>query len=320
MSNNLNVLLVGAGYMGKEYCKVLKAQGIPFTVYTRSQSTAELFKKETGIKAEYGDFNILLEREEYTHAINAVNVEHLIEVTETLLNKGIKKILVEKPLGLTVDSTSRLNELVEKYYAAVYVAYNRRYYASTTKAFEIIKNDGGLKSIQFEFTEWKTKIDFSVFSKDVQEKWLHANSSHVIDLAFFLAGEPDNYVFYSGRNSNGQKDVFVGSGITKNKVFFSYSSNWDAPGRWGIELMTDKHRIYLRPMEKVSIQELNSVMITELSIDDKLDIEYKPGIYLEVKDFLSDKPTNKLKTIKEQVESIKLYDEMLYGCDKTNNV
>lgn len=313
MSNNIKILLVGAGYMGKEYLKVLQAQKVDFTVFTRSQKTADVLKSETGITAEVGNLESVLKKSNYTHAINAVNVENLVAVTATLIKNGIKKILVEKPLGLEVESIYNLKALAENQSASVYVAYNRRYYASTAKALEIIENDGGLTNIQFEFTEWKTRIDFSEYAECVQKKWLHANSSHVIDLAFFFAGEPKEYSFYSGRKDNGEKDIFVGSGKTNKNIYFSYSTNWDAPGRWGLELMTDKHRLYLRPMEKLAIQELNSVAVNEVEIDDKLDVDYKPGLYLETKDFLSDIPSAKLKTIAEQVESIKTYDEILKG-------
>ena len=316
MSNNIKVLLVGAGYMGKEYLKVLQAQKIDFTVFTRSKKTAEALKAETGIVAEVGELEEVINKTSYTHAINAVNVENLVTVTELLIKNGIKNILVEKPLGLEVESVCNLLQLAKKESALIYVAYNRRYYASTAKALEIIDNDGGLKNIQFEFTEWKTKIDFSVFPEPVQKKWLHANSSHVIDLAFFFAGEPKEYVMYSGRCNGEQKDIFVGSGKTTKDIYFSYSTNWDAPGRWGIELITDKHRLYLRPMEKLAIQELNSVAVNEVKIDDKLDVDYKPGVYLETKEFLSDTPSNKLKTIAEQVDSLKIYDEILNGAIK----
>ena len=316
MSNNIKVLLVGAGFMGKAYSKVLKAQNIDFTVFTRSQKTAEAFKAETGTVAEFGNIADVLKNKSFTHAINAVNVEHLVDVTKTLINNGIKKILVEKPLGMTAESVEELNNLAKKESASVYVAYNRRYFTSTTKALEIIEADGGLRNIQFEFTEWKTRIDFSKYSEIAHKKWLHANSSHVIDLAFFFAGAPKNYAFYSGRRDNGDKDIFVGSGITTKNIFFSYAANWDAPGRWGVELMTDMHRLYLRPMEKLAIQELNSVAVNEVSIDDKIDIDYKPGVYLETKEFLSDKPSAKLKTIAEQVDSIKIYDEILNGTTK----
>ena len=56
---------------------------------------------------------------------------------------------------------------------------------------------------------------------------------------------------------------------------FSYQANWNAPGRWGIEILTSQHRLYLRPMEKLQIQNTGSVDISEVEIDDQLDKEFK---------------------------------------------
>lgn len=315
MSDNIKVLLVGAGYMGKAYAKVLNALGVDFSVVTRNKKTADSFENELGIKVLQGDFDDIIRDldNSYTHAINAVSIDSLVKISKSLINFGIKNLLVEKPLSIDKKEINDLMLDSKRTCANVYVAYNRRYYSSTDKAIEVINNDGGLLSVNFEFTEWKNKIDFSKFSKIVQDNWLIANSSHVIDLAFFFAGKPIDYSFYSDSNMHNEKEIFVGSGITGKNIFFSYNSNWAAPGRWGIELLTKYHRLYLRPMEKLFVQNLNSVDITEVAINDKFDIDFKPGIYNEVKDFLSSHPSYKLKTIEEQIESLKIYMEIMNG-------
>ena len=45
MSNNLNVLLIGAGYMGKEYGKVLNDLTVQYSVVCRSNSSAIEFNE-----------------------------------------------------------------------------------------------------------------------------------------------------------------------------------------------------------------------------------------------------------------------------------
>ena len=44
------VLLLGAGYMSKEYAKVLDALQVDYEVFTRSKKTAEVFENEGGKK------------------------------------------------------------------------------------------------------------------------------------------------------------------------------------------------------------------------------------------------------------------------------
>lgn len=318
MSNNIRVLLVGAGYMGKEYAKILSVLNIDFDVVTRSEKTAESFVNEIGIMPYIGYLDQIEGiRGRYSHAINAVSVNELSNVTIKLLNLGIKNILVEKPVGINYESVKKVFERAKKTNANVFVGYNRRYYSSTKKAQEIINDDGGLLSVNFEFTEWKSKIDFSKYPKDVVEKWLIANSTHVIDLAFYFAGEPEKFHFYSGRNSESPKDIFVGSGITTKGVYFNYSANWDAPGRWGVELLTHKHRLILRPMEELYIQDLSSIEVSKLEVDYSLDKLYKAGLYSQTLDFISKGPTKRLKSVGEQLNSISVYEEILDGgCSK----
>ena len=55
------------------------------------------------------------------------------------------------------------------------------------KQKEIIKSDGGLKACSFEFTEFTKKIELSDYKSIVKDKWLLANSSHVIDTAFYIS-------------------------------------------------------------------------------------------------------------------------------------
>ena len=44
---------------------------------------------------------------------------------------------------------------------------------------------------------------------------------------------------------------FCGAGLSKNNIPFSYQANWDAPGRWSLEVLTKYRRYVLRPMEEL---------------------------------------------------------------------
>ena len=94
MSDNLKVLLVGAGYMGKEYGKVLNALNVPYSVVCRSGESAIKFNEELGVMPISGGVKNAMERIGKKHdvAIVAVNVEFLASTVITLLNYGIKKI------------------------------------------------------------------------------------------------------------------------------------------------------------------------------------------------------------------------------------
>ena len=104
----------------------------------------------------------------------------------------------------------------------------------------------------------------------------------------------------------------MGAGETENGTLFSYCANWNAPGRWAIEFMTRNHRLYLKPMESLQIQNLNSVAIDSLDIEDELDKMYKPGFYLQTKAFIDD-DVCRFCTLDEQVDHIKKWYTLIDG-------
>jgi predicted dehydrogenase len=284
------VLLVGAGNMGKEYTKVLKAIDIPFIVVGRGDSTAAEFEAATAIRPVTGGLekyvNETSELPEY--AIIAVDVTMLYTTTLLLLERGVKKILVEKPAALYGNELEKLlsTALVKK--AEVFVAYNRRFYESARVAGEIIATEGGIESFQFEFTEWSHKIEPLEKNQEEKARWFLSNSSHVADMAFFLGGKPVALTAYHTGSLPWHEAAacFSGAGVTDKQALFSYSANWAAPGRWGVELMTKNYRLILRPLEKLQMQRKGSIEIEQYQIDDTLDHSFKPGLYRMVQSFI----------------------------------
>lgn len=289
MANN-RILLVGAGSMAREYAKVLKALGVETVVVGRGCESAQKFSEETGLQVIPGGVKCAAQRLEHLpeKAIVAVNVEQLAPVTCELAEMRVKEILVEKPGFATPDQLDNVIAAAKRCATQIFIAYNRRFYASVMEAERIISRDGGLKSVHFEFTEWSRSVTAIERPREVFENWFYANSTHVVDLAFFLAGWPKNMSSYSaGTLDWHQPAAYVGAGVTEKEVLFSYCANWDAPGRWAVELMTSHHRLYLKPMEQLQIQQLNSVKTEPVEIDDRLDREFKPGLYLQTEAFIN---------------------------------
>jgi predicted dehydrogenase len=314
LSHNLNnVLLVGAGNMALEYARVLISLNVPFTVVGRSKTSAEKFKKITNHEViTDGLDNYLKDSENIpSQAIVAVTDDQLALVTIKLITKGVKNILLEKPGGLTFSEIKEVNKKAFKCSAKVYVAYNRRFYSSTSKAKEIIKEEGGVTSFHFEFTEWSHVIKNLNKSNDVKNNWFLLNSTHVIDLAFYLGGKPKEISSFhlGGLDWHPRASVFTGSGISESGALFSYHANWEAPGRWGVEILTKKHRLILKPLESLQIQEIGSIAVNFVELQDQLDKDYKPGLYKQTKDFLNDEISN-FCTIEEQVIATEYFSRM----------
>lgn len=312
MSNNIT-WIIGAGNMAKEYAKVLSEMKVEYLVIGRRENSAKNFETETGVIVIQGGIENYIKHidQKPEKAIVCVNDEGLAETTLLLLNHNINSILVEKPGGLTINEFEVVAKKAYENKANVFIAYNRRFYASVLNAKKIIEKDGGVLSFNFEFTEWTHEIAKLNKSKRVLENWLLVNSSHVIDLAFYLGGNPKEIQSYisGGLNWHPSASIFAGAGISENGALFSYNANWEAPGRWGVEVLTKKRRLIFRPLEKLFFQEIGSLDIKEFPIDDELDKKFKPGLFLQIKNFLEGNTTN-FCSIEQQSNNLKLYNKI----------
>lgn len=311
MSYYLEVLLVGAGPIAVEYAKVLQSLQIPFKVVGRGSKSAHSFVAKTGIAVLTGTL------EEHIAAcgippaaIIAVSMDQLAYVTRQLMELGVRNILVEKPAGLNASEVRMLGQLAKTYQAKVFVAYNRRFYSSVLTAVEIIKADGGVRSFHFEFTEWSHVVEKLEHAPGVLENWFFANSSHVVDTAFFLGGHPAQISCYAQGGLEWHKAaIYCGAGVSTAGAPFSYHANWCAPGRWMIEVMTAKHRLLFKPLEKLQMQKIGSLATDIVEIDGAVDTTYKPGYFRQVEAFMRGKDEF-LLPLDRHVENLEFYEMM----------
>jgi predicted dehydrogenase len=312
------IWLIGAGYMAREYAKVLKHMKKEFLVIGRGSASAQEFEKELGVAVTTGGLEAFLARapKAPTFAIVAPTVDDLFATAKSLINFGVPSILLEKPGATNEIQLDELAKLATEKNCTVSIAYNRRFYESVDKAKSIIKEDGGVKSFCFEFTEWSHTIEPLDKSALTFSSWLLANSSHVIDMAFHLGGFPEKISCFS-RGANHLKwhpkaSIFSGAGIAQTGALFSYQANWAAPGRWSIDILTNKHRLIFRPLEQLQIQKIGSVAVEQVPIEFKYDKDFKPGLYQQTQAFLN-KETEVLPTIQKQAEHARIYRQILEG-------
>ena len=307
-----SIWIIGASTIAQNYALVLTNLNHRFEVICRSESSALLFEKATGQKVRAGGLKVNLKKDVAPEiAIVAVGIEQLANVTEDLIRAGTKRILLEKPGALNLEEIYSLNSLANEKNVEVLIAYNRRFYHSVQQLQKFIIEDGGVLSINFEFTEWAHKIKPLVKSFGVKERWLIGNSSHVIDLAFHLCGKPMDWKCWHRGSLDWHPTSarFCGSGITDKGVMFSYLSDWQAPGRWGLELMTAKRRFILRPMEELQVIKLGSILVEKINPENQIDKDFKPGLFQQTKKFLEGK-NHLFCSLSEQSENMKIYSKM----------
>ena len=110
------VAIVGAGYMAREYYKVLRGMGCQAIILGRGEQKAKQFEEGFGVKVYTGDYREVLRRQPAMpeYAIVAVNVGALCSVTQELMQLGIHNILVEKPVAYRTADLVNLLEMQKK--------------------------------------------------------------------------------------------------------------------------------------------------------------------------------------------------------------
>lgn len=309
------VLLAGCGTMAQSYARVLSDLGVPYCAVGRGGDSADTFRREIGVDPLTGGIHAVLPTLESTPraALVAVDIPNLAEVARALADYGVQRILLEKPGGITPEEVENLALYCSKAQTAVYVAYNRRFYESVRHAGKIISHDGGVMSLKFDFTELSSQVDRLVPSEEIKRNWFYANSTHVVDLAFYLAGAPTELTgSVTGELSwHPAGAVFVGFGRTEKQALFSYHADWSAPGRWLVEVMTASHRLVLQPIEELRIQRHGSMETERVTLDNEWDCNFKPGIRRQVIAFLSQNADDALLSLDEHVKHHMWYSKIL---------
>lgn len=319
------IWLVGAGGIGYEYARVLSSLKQDYVVIGRGEASAQALETKMGEQGYplpapvvRGGLTAFLQRAPQLPeaVIVALPIDGLQAAALELMAYGVKKILLEKPGFGTFAELDALVAAAREHQATVLLAYNRRFYSSVLKAEEIIAADGGVTSFNFEFTEWTHTINPNNYAAVAAAHWLLGNSSHVIDTAFFLGGQPTQISCYRAGEGNlpwhPAASIFAGAGVSDRGALFSYQAAWQSPGRWVVEVLTHKHRLYFKPMESLQIQELGSVAVNPVEVDNRLDVEYKPGFYLQTEAFVSG-DYHRFCTIEQQQAHVAGYYRAMSG-------
>jgi predicted dehydrogenase len=300
--------------MAREYIKVFVAEEISFEVIGNTLESCELFTRETGFACNSGSISGMggSDLNKFEGVIVCVPVDVLSEVCAQLVVGGCRRILVEKPAGSSSIEIEKLLAISEQYFGTnILVAYNRRFYNSVIDGERLIAQDGGVTSVQFDFTEWAHVIRELGDVEMVKRSWLIANSSHVLDLVFFIAGNP-HQISCQTRGSldwHPSSAVFTGSGVTDLDVPFSYHSNWASAGRWSIEICTPKRKLIYRPMEELQMQNVGSLGVETIPSSDLDDVNFKPGLRKQTIAFVANE-LDRFCTLRDQLISMRLYEKI----------
>jgi predicted dehydrogenase len=277
--------------MGEAYVATLRALGVEPLVVGRSRERVESLGERLGVETRWGGLDAV-EQDAPAVAIVAVGPKELPGVASALLERGCRRLLVEKPGALYREDLERLVGRAGEIGAEVFVGYNRRFYPSVDAARLAIEDDGGPLSAAFDFTEIEERVlaaqEGEEGSSELLARWGLVNSVHVIDLFSHLAGRPERWTAERAGSLSWHPagSLFCGSGVTEQGALFSYLATWAGAGRWSVEVTTTERKLILRPLEELHVQRKGRFEIERVEVSSEPP-GLKPGLHGQVGAFLA---------------------------------
>ena len=193
----MNILVVGAGSIGKRHLKNLIQIGIDtsnlIVVETRDDRRAEV--QSLGIDNIFQSIDDATLKHKIDEAIICSPTSLHIEQAIELANKNIH-LMIEKPLSRDLQDIDQLKNIVEENNLAVLMAYIFRFSPLTKKVKEILEKNtiGRVLYVRGEFSEylpdWHPWEDYRSFymAKKSEGGGSILDQSHIMDLVHYLFG------------------------------------------------------------------------------------------------------------------------------------
>jgi predicted dehydrogenase len=186
-------------------------------------------------------------------------------------------IVVEKPVGLSLEQALRIEAKACEAGCPVYVALNRRMYSSTKQVMDAVKGSMGNRFVRIIDQENQIAARNSGQPDQVVSKWMFANSIHLIDYIRFVCRGDVTTISKMTHSLSSDGWVMVAQIDFSSGDKALYTCYWNTPARWSVDISIGDRLWQLAPLESARVFTMNSLTPTEFLIDSK-DTNAKPGI------------------------------------------
>ncbi len=290
----MKLALIGCGNIAELHVPAFKAAGFDVCCVAGSLNSINVddFAKRHQIDKVYKDPDDLV----HSNLWDAILIVSSIDSILGYIKKSSvynKPILVEKPVSLNYKE---LDSVLD--FDNVYVAYNRRFYSTTSYANDFLKNHK--KSlIKITIPESSMgELGFNSFPNLLPSR-VYENSVHVIDLVNYIAGKIE--WTHVDHLLDKEKYLSVSAlGISKEGHNIILNVCFDAPDNFSIDITNGNERIEMRPIEiayhykGMRVEEPSDdipirrylPLVKNTVINSSSREELKPGFYEQANDFM----------------------------------
>lgn len=269
----IKVAFIGCGNISYFHYDVLDALGIKVVAASARSNSANLAKfvsSHTEV-VPYDNYKIMINNERPDAIYLLTSWDQTENVLSDLAEYDIP-ILSEKPIALTPNKIESLINIQEKKKTDLLVGYNRRFYDFMPEIKSLLSQIKIL-SIEIHIPESTNNItDIKLLNNLFIQ-----NSSHVIDLFYYLLNEPKIQVENKKRIlSLGEKRLAgYNAFLSVNDIPIHLIANWNSPTNFGIKFHAENLLIELLPLEIATIY--NGFEIIEPTKENPIR-RYKPKV------------------------------------------
>ena len=307
------IAIIGAGVMADEYLKVLSSiKNIEIVgIFNRTQTKSKKLKKKYKIQKTFNTIEKLYSVAKPDGVIIAISPEIIKSIVAKIF-KYPWKCLFEKPVGLNFKESTYINKILNKNNLNSYIGLNRRFYASTRYLLKKIADDKTKKRIiEIQDQEDQNSIKHK-FSKNILDNYMYVNSIHLIDYFNLICRGNIKKIVRVKKWQNRKKNIFTSYLYYSSGDIGVYRALWNLPGPWSVKVFLEKGSYILQPIEKIMFRKFNSRQEKMIKINDRDDINFKPGLKMQVNAFINaiNGVPNKLPKITESFRLMKLINKI----------
>jgi predicted dehydrogenase len=253
---DVSVAIVGAGAMGREHARAFSAvAGVTLVGLTsRTRARADALAQEMGIP-------VVADSVDELHA--SVSADLVVVAVPELAANAVARsvfahpwaVLLEKPAGYDLADAEDIAAAAQGRRAPVLVGLNRRFYSSA----RAIRADLETRPAERRFIHVQDQQSYAEARRyhhpePVVERFMYANSIHLIDLIRFFGRGPVTRVERITPWRGEDTEVMIAYVELESGDSALYEGLWKGPGPWACSVSTPGRRWTMQPLEQAAYQ------------------------------------------------------------------
>jgi predicted dehydrogenase len=231
-----------------------------------------------------GEFNIPVVADDVAQLRSRTGADLVVVAVPELAANAVAKacfaedwaVLLEKPAGYDLADAEAIAAAAAKHPRPVLVGLNRRFYSSTMAVRADLDSRAERRFIHVQDQQSFAEARRYRHPEPVVQKFMYANSIHVIDLIPALGrGKVTEVTPVMPWRGEATEVVLVHIAFDSGDSAL-YEGLWQGPGPWACSVSTPSRRWVLQPLERATFQ--NAGERKQNPVDpDAVDGEYKAG-------------------------------------------